>query len=69
MKHSIRFVLQALAALGDAEYPYVTRHPALIPRPSRKLVDDAFWAIVTRQWADVVRPPREARLQAPTEGI
>jgi hypothetical protein len=58
MKRWTRIVLQALAALGDAEYPYVTRHPSLIPRPSRKLVDDAFWAIVTRQWDTAVRPPR-----------
>jgi hypothetical protein len=68
VKRWTRYVLQALAALGDAEYPYVTRHPSLIPRPSRKLVDDAFWAIVTRQWGDVTRPPRD-RLEAPTEGI
>jgi hypothetical protein len=67
MKRWTRLVLQALAALGDAEYPYVTRHPSLIPRPSRKLVDEAFWAIVTRQWGEAARP-RPGR-QTPSAGI
>ncbi|NMO52338.1 hypothetical protein HH310_14165 [Actinoplanes sp. TBRC 11911] len=47
----------------------MTRHPFLIPRPSRKLVDDAFWAIVTRQWETAVRPPRGRLSQSPSEAI
>jgi hypothetical protein len=65
MSRWTRLLRQALASLGDAEHGYATRHPLLIPRPSRKAVDAAFWAIVTRQWEDAVRPRPGRRPQTP----
>lgn len=64
MRRWIKFVLEALTALGDAECPYATRYPYA----SRKATDDAFWEIVTRQWGDAARVP-PGRRQTPSAGI
>ena len=66
MRRLTSFLLQALAALGEAEYPYLARHPVLIAQPSRKAVDDAFWTIVTRQWGDEAQPGRRRPPRTPS---